>query len=158
MNFCENSQSTNILPQIWLKVQILFPPPCPGIFVEYIPLNVKRKIKFVDEQNSKLEMLTDITNLKISEVKPSVQTSSEHYNSAYDEVFEADDGDQCNVGNTENVEPHLPVKMYHLISISHLLKTSGPYKELPGHCVKNPLKQKSVRRVSLQLKKTNTIA
>ena len=24
---CENSHSTNILPQIWLKVQILFPPP-----------------------------------------------------------------------------------------------------------------------------------
>ena len=38
VKFCENSQSTNILPQIWLKVQILFPPPCPGIFVEYIPL------------------------------------------------------------------------------------------------------------------------
>ena len=27
VKFCENSQSTNILPQIWLKVQILFPPP-----------------------------------------------------------------------------------------------------------------------------------
>ena len=39
MKFCENSQSTNILPQIWLKVQILFPPPRPGIFEEYISLN-----------------------------------------------------------------------------------------------------------------------
>ena len=27
VKFCENSQSTNILPQIWLKVQILSPPP-----------------------------------------------------------------------------------------------------------------------------------
>ena len=41
VKFCENSQSTNILPQIWLKVQILLPPPCPGIFVEYISLQGK---------------------------------------------------------------------------------------------------------------------
>ena len=27
VKFCENSLSTNILPQIWLKVQILFLPP-----------------------------------------------------------------------------------------------------------------------------------
>ena len=41
VKFCENSQSTNILPQIWLKVQILLPPPpCPGIFEEYIPPGV----------------------------------------------------------------------------------------------------------------------
>ena len=39
VKFCENSQSTNILPQIWLKVQILLPPPRPGIFEEYIPLS-----------------------------------------------------------------------------------------------------------------------
>ena len=40
VNFFEISQSTNILPQIWLKVQILFPPPQPrpGIFEEYISL------------------------------------------------------------------------------------------------------------------------
>ena len=37
VKFCENSQSTNILPQIWLKVQILFPP-LPGIFEENVPL------------------------------------------------------------------------------------------------------------------------
>ena len=37
-NFVKNSQSTNILPQIWLKVQILLPPPSPGIFEEYISL------------------------------------------------------------------------------------------------------------------------
>ena len=29
-NFVKNSQSTNILPQIWLKVQILLPPPPPS--------------------------------------------------------------------------------------------------------------------------------
>ena len=29
LNFVKNSQSTNILPQIWLKVQILLPPPPP---------------------------------------------------------------------------------------------------------------------------------
>ena len=33
VKFCENSRSTNILPQIWLKVQILSPPR-PGIFEE----------------------------------------------------------------------------------------------------------------------------
>ena len=46
VKFCENSQSTNILPQILLKVQILLPPspiphpppPHPGIVEEYIPL------------------------------------------------------------------------------------------------------------------------
>ena len=39
VKFCENSQSTNILPQIWLKVQILLtPPPSPDIFEAYIPL------------------------------------------------------------------------------------------------------------------------
>ena len=35
---CENSQCTNILPQILLKVKILLPPPPhPGIVEEYIP-------------------------------------------------------------------------------------------------------------------------
>ena len=41
-NFVKNSQSTNILPQIWLKVQILLPPPPhPDIFEEYIPLHIR---------------------------------------------------------------------------------------------------------------------
>ena len=35
----KDSQSTNILPQIWLKVQISLPPR-PGIFEEYIPPGV----------------------------------------------------------------------------------------------------------------------
>ena len=42
VKFSENSQSTNILPQIWLKVQILLPsPPHPGIFEEYVPLPIQ---------------------------------------------------------------------------------------------------------------------
>ena len=36
VKFCENSQSTNILPQIWLKVQILSP--APAFFLDNIPL------------------------------------------------------------------------------------------------------------------------
>ena len=53
MKYCENSQSTNNLPQIWLKVQILFPPPsAPGFlknissFPEY---NAKRNECYLHE-------------------------------------------------------------------------------------------------------------